>query len=205
MAQPKARTAIYNDTAFNQGQPGNTEIIRRSIRILVGGSKCSTIPSLFSPEPDLIPGAPQLLRRFYEPLVLLHVLDRSRGERIPRCTSNADCEIDELRRSFIDSIAYICDYEKGRDTVTAAALQREPVGVTVWLAANTHVKERTVCFLQGILDGLAVVSVSSQALTEEPLAARIIDYNKKRLRVYRTFVKQPLSKCLAILRKGQDL
>jgi hypothetical protein len=57
-----------------------------------------------------------------------------------RCTSNADCEIDELRRSFIDSIAYICDYEKGRDTVTAAALQREPVGVTVWLAANTHVK-----------------------------------------------------------------
>ncbi|KAI9880178.1 MAG: hypothetical protein M1830_004997 [Pleopsidium flavum] len=151
--------------------------MRRSTGSSANIPRYSTPSSLSNPEVDLIPIAPKLFRRFYEPLALLQVLDRNRGERIPRYTNDADSESDELRRLFVDCIAYICDYEKGGDTVTAATLQREPAGVTVWLAANTHVKAKTVAFLQAILDDLVMLVA---------------------------FTKQPPSKSLAILRKEQD-
>lgn len=160
---------------------------------------------LYPPDPelDLVPVKPKLLRRFYEPLVLLHVLDPNRGSRIPRSISNGDCE-DELRRSFIDSVAYICDFKKGGDTCTAAAMQKEPACVTICLAANTNIKEKTICFLRGVLNGLVAISASNRTRTEDSLAVRIIDFNKKRLQAYQAFVRPPLSECLKKLEQKCD-
>ena len=59
----------------------------------------------------------KLLYRFYEPLVLLHVLDPIGEQRISPCPSEdlvaPRLELRELRRNFLEQLAYICDYEKG--------------------------------------------------------------------------------------------
>ena len=156
-----------------------------------------------SQDNKIVPVKPKLLNRFYEPLVLLRVLDPNRGSRILRFKAEPNGE-EELRRSFIDYVAYICDYEKGGDTVTGAAMQKEPAGVTIWLAANTTIKPKTESFLQDVLDCLAAVSVSNRKCIEDDLAIKIIDFNKKRLQVYRSSLRQPLRQSLQRLREGHN-
>ena len=74
----------------------------------------------------------RLRSRFYEPLVLLHVLDRTGELRISRCPSEDrvtdNLQLRELRRTFLDQLAYVCDHVKGGDTVTAMALEAQPSG-----------------------------------------------------------------------------
>ena len=96
-------------------------------------------------------------KRFYEPLVLLYVLDRYGKGRISRSVSEdstPSSEVQELRRDFPDSLAYTCDYEKGGDTVTAIALESRPAGLTHWIASNKNCTNRTLHFLQGIIRAL---------------------------------------------------
>ena len=39
----------------------------------------------------------------------------------------------ELKRNFLNQLAYVCDYIKGGDTVTAIALEAQPPLVTFWM------------------------------------------------------------------------
>ena len=76
---------------------------------------------------DTVTQAPKkrkVLRRFYEPLWLLSALGQIRGERI-KSEINIDPlspNIQKLRRSFVDRIAYIHASEKEPSRVTAVAL-----------------------------------------------------------------------------------
>lgn len=198
----KPRSAVRDGTVFDE---------KASVSLRTG-SRTSGSPLdlghgnyLYPPKPelDVVPVKAKLLRRFYEPLVLLHVLDPSRGSRIPQSISNGDCK-NKLRRSFIDSVAYICDYKKGGDTCTAAAMQEEPDRVTIWLAANTNIKEKTKCFLEGVLDCLVAITDSNRTEIEDSLAVRIIDFNEERLQAYKSFVRTPLSECLKKLEQKYD-
>ena len=197
----KQRSVVRDDTASGPKVPVNLSNGRRTTRSSIDGLGHPSSSSLAKPDLDFVPVQAKLLRRFYEPLVLLHFLDPNRGNRIPRSINNLDCKA-ELQRSFIDSVAYICDYEKGGDTFTAAAMQKEPAGVTIWLAANTNISEKTVVFLRDVLDSLAAVSFSNRAETEENLGVRIIDFNKKRLRTYQKFVYSPLCRSLGVLEES---
>src|SRR6202035_625732 len=64
---------------------------------------------------DVIPIKPKLQKRFYEALVLLNVLSKSRGEHIdeePLEQVGDPSELvdeHELRRAFWKQLAYICD------------------------------------------------------------------------------------------------
>ena len=68
----------------------------------------------------------KLLRRFYEPLLLLSALGQIRGQRIkPESDANSiSPNIQKLRRSFVDGIAYICAYEKVRVALLPLPLNR---------------------------------------------------------------------------------
>ena len=98
----------------------------------------------------------RLLSRFYEPLVLLHVLDRNSAQPISHCPSEdqATCSLQlrELRRNFLEQLAYICDFSKGGDTVTAIALEAHPSGVIYWVASNEGPCKRVILFLHETLD-----------------------------------------------------
>src|SRR5271170_2740078 len=102
---------------------------------------------------EINPSRYKVIRRFYEPLLLLHALDKIRGGRIKAeiVSDNTGINHTQIRRSFADAIAYICAYKKGPGYVTAAALEKTPQGVVVWLAANNGIGQNVTEFLDGIL------------------------------------------------------
>ena len=159
---------------------------------------------------ELIPIKSKLLRRFYEPLLLLEALDQTRGER-----SKPENDIEDagpshrkIRRSFIDDIAYICAYKKGPDHVTAATLERTPQGTTVWLASNTDIESRVVKFLEGILLELQQIanynaSEASRQATfriKESILSRITTFLTPKLEVYyERICKRYIPICLDVI------
>lgn len=153
----------------------------------------------------------RLEHRFYEPLVLLHVLDRSGQHQISRCPSEdpviPQLQLREFRRIFLDQLAYVCDYLKGGDTVTAMALEEQPSGVTFWVASNTTPSTKTIVFLQGVLNTLRSLALSrpeQRTPVEDDIAWRCIEFNRKRIKEYRKLMRNPLELCLASLRSSED-
>jgi hypothetical protein len=153
----------------------------------------------------------RLNSRFYEPLVLLHVLDRSDQQRVSRCPSEdpltPQLQLRELRRTFLDQLAYVCDYVKGGDTVTAIALEAQPSGVTFWVASNIEPSARTISFLRGILctlQGLATSpSEDLKTVVEDEITRSCIAFNLKRVKAYQILMQKPLQQCLTSLRSSE--
>ncbi|KMP01828.1 hypothetical protein CIRG_01967 [Coccidioides immitis RMSCC 2394] len=139
---------------------------------------------------------PKLERRLYEPLVLVHVIDPVRGVRFNNTNDTTDDTLDKLRRSFINGIATICDFRKGGDTVTAAALQATPEHTVIWLSANKTPSAKTVNYLEGILAILTEVTVEKRSSTSEEIIRRIIEFCEPRLSHYCNELVKELPKCL---------
>ena len=151
--------------------------------------------------------ADRLMMRFYELLVLQHVLDPTRGTRI-QCEppdSLDDSQLGtgncKLRRSFLNSLAYVCDYEKGGTTVTAIALETRPSCVVFWVAANENVKDKVVPFLTKILKGLKGFAngEESTATVEERIFRSAVKFGTPRIKAYWRMMQGPLEKCLECL------
>jgi hypothetical protein len=156
----------------------------------------------------------KVLRRFYEPLLLLHALGQIRGARI-KPELNFDLSgpnHQKIRRSFADGIAYISAYDKGPDYVTASALEKSPQGIIVWLAANAEIKPEVVTFLGSVLDDLGHIAVQSSASERqriglqmnEDLLTRIVTFNKNRLQVYYGTAKKFTATCLTVIQEAHQ-
>jgi hypothetical protein len=146
-----------------------------------------------------IPISPIIERQFYESQLLLYVLEKVRGEHKKRQNYHGELDQDEteLRRSFVDKLAYICDFKKGGSTVTALALQKTNQGVVFWLAANETVKSKVVAFLSQVLRLLKQVEGSaSRKATETKLLALIVPFNKERLDYYWSALLKYLPLCI---------
>jgi hypothetical protein len=145
--------------------------------------------------------------RFYEPLVLQHVLGPTRGSRIqcelPDSLDGSEPGTDKckLRRLFLNSLAYVCDYEKGGSTVTAIAVEMRPAGVVFWVAANENVKDKVVRFLTDILKGLegGANGEKSAAMVEESTFRRAVEFGMPRVKVYWRFMQESLRNCIKAL------
>ena len=155
----------------------------------------------------------KVLRRFYEPVLLLSALGQIRGERIkPESdTDNLGPNIQKLRRSFTDGIAYICAYEKGSRRVTAAALEKTPQGLKVWLAANENIGEKVIQFLEKVLSDIQRIAQLNDKesrewegeQTVEDLTSRIVAFNAPRIQTYYEQVSRKYATaCLDIINKG---
>ncbi|OBT85143.1 hypothetical protein VE02_05607 [Pseudogymnoascus sp. 03VT05] len=145
-----------------------------------------------------VPISPIIERQFHESQLLLHVLEKVRGKHKKRQNYHGELDQDEteLRRSFVDKLAYICDFKKGGSTVTALALQKTYQGVTFWIGANETIKPKVIEFLQQILQVLKTVNGASRQTAETLLLALIVPFNEKRLDYYWTALKKVLPLCM---------
>jgi hypothetical protein len=156
----------------------------------------------------------KVLRRFYEPLLLLNALGQVRGNRIKPDLDSATSgpNHQKTRRSFADGIAYICAYNKGPDYVTATALERSPQGTIVWLAANSEIKPEVLCFLQNVLDDLDHIATQGNAgerdrfgeRMQDNFLTKIVAFNEARLRSYYKKAKVLAEACLPVLGHGDQ-
>uniref|UniRef100_A0A093XCB4 Glutamate racemase n=1 Tax=Talaromyces marneffei PM1 TaxID=1077442 RepID=A0A093XCB4_TALMA len=144
---------------------------------------------------------PRLERRFYEPLVLLSVLDPVRGCRFTNSIYTTDETLDQLRRSIVDAIAIICDSHKGGDTVMAAVLQSIPSRTVIWLAANEKPKTRTVHYLQRIIGTLAKATPDTRVQLADEISDCVVKFCQSRMNYYRKELSRELPRCLSKLYK----
>jgi hypothetical protein len=138
------------------------------------------------------------LSRFYEPLVLLHTLGSTRGE-ITRDTLSIEQSVPYLplkhvRRRLLNELAYMCDYDKGGDTVTAIGLESTPQRYVFWVASNSCPKRKIVPFLESLLIALRHISA-----TTEDIAIRCISFATLRVKRYRSLLRPLLRRCLGWL------
>jgi hypothetical protein len=157
---------------------------------------------------------PKVLRRFYEPLLLLNALDQMRGARIKPDVSDENLGPNQrkIRRSLVDGLAYICAFKKHPDYVTAVALERTPQEVVIWLAANADIKPQVVGFLESVVRDLCSIARNGTASqrhqtglsVETVLLPRIIDFNKSRIQTYFKLAQTYAFVCLPIICSARE-
>jgi hypothetical protein len=156
-----------------------------------------------------IPLRRKVLRRFYEPLLLLNALGQVRGSRIkPDLSSNATVlNHRKIRRSFADGIAYICAYRKEPDYVTAVALERTPQGIDIWVAANANIEPNVVEFLNGILKDLSYISRQGGVMerhraalhARDDFTRKVITFNIPRILEYLKMIRKRVEECVGCM------
>lgn len=127
----------------------------------------------------------KLLRRFYEPLILLSVLDPTRGAHHPDLIT--DCGLqgrEKLWRNFLDQLSFLCDAKRDGDTVTAIAAQRTDEHTVFWLASNSNARSKTKTHVEWILSRLnSLYDADSEKtkLVEDEITARCIKFSSSRI------------------------
>jgi hypothetical protein len=146
------------------------------------------------------------LSRFYEPLVLLYTLGSTRGEHTSAVLSAQEnisqLPLQELRRSFLSELAYICDFDKGGDTVTAIGLESNPQKYVLWVASNSCPRKKIVPFLESLLAKLRDTSAAAAPITPDGannIAMECIGFATPRIKKYRSLLSPLLGKCQAYL------
>lgn len=92
----------------------------------------------------------KLLCRFYEPLILLRALGQTRGTHTsaPQDASPTQSK----RRRLLRNLSYLCDYEKGGETISAIGLEENEQCFVFWVASNsTGSRDKIVQFLKSCL------------------------------------------------------
>ncbi|EDN05919.1 predicted protein [Histoplasma mississippiense (nom. inval.)] len=150
----------------------------------------------------------RLLRRFYEPLVLLHTLGSTRGvhtNRLPVSPSDNSL-VKDCRRSFLNELAYVCDYEKGGDTVTAIGLESTPQGCTFWVASNTSPTAKIIPFLKLLLQTLERIANSTAPGQgdKEDIAKLCISFGSRRIKKYRSLFSRELAGCRKFIAANKE-
>jgi len=156
-----------------------------------------------APSPQRYSGRNKCLHRFYEPLVLLFALDPIQGDHL-----YLDCDripVDEatpkeLRRRFLNSLSYICDYKKGGDTVTAIGAANSPL--RYYVACNKTPKEEVKRFLEAVFSQLGQIydmEPEERIKAESMILESCAKYSKPRIETYRRCLQGSLRECNTIL------
>lgn len=143
-------------------------------------------------------GRNKMLHRFYEPLVLLQILDTVQGDHIPRQRTDASSHEagsrTELRRRFLDALANICDHEKGGDSMTAIFVATAPLKYYIACNKPLCAENKVVPFLRSILLQLGRPAELEKD-AEEQILARCVDFSRKRISTYKNFLISALDDC----------
>lgn len=140
----------------------------------------------------------RILSRFYEPLVLICTLGRTRGEHqpaaFPRSTDLADWPLKYIRRLFLNELAFLCDYDTGGDSVTAISIQHTPQNRIFWIAANISPSKKIAPFIQdrlSVLKRVAESRVSGDNAVDQFLMA-CTKHAKPRIKAYFQFLMRSI-------------
>jgi hypothetical protein len=139
--------------------------------------------------------SPKLIKRFYEPLVLLRVLSQVQGNKIRNQAWATGALEDtpgfEMRRKVMHALCDMCDYLKGGDTVTAMAMEDLPNGPQYWITTNDR-PQKIRDFLHEILRMLEsrALSTSADCLTfKASLFEKFVNLQRTRLKFYQKQLK----------------
>jgi hypothetical protein len=143
--------------------------------------------------------SPKLLHRFYEPLGLLFALGTARGEHthktLPSFEQVESFTTQQLRRQFLNELAFLCDYKKGGDSCTAIALGQTPQHWVFWVAANKCPERLIIPFL---IELLKILEGAHGKKDDQPLIGDIfrisVTFARGRIETYAKYLLSDLEK-----------
>lgn len=142
----------------------------------------------------------RLINRFYEPLVLLLALGKSRGQHITIAEPSGDQQ--QVRRRLLDNLAYLCDYDKGGPTTAAVALEEQSDCYVFWVASNgPRIQDTVLPFLRSVVRDLQRLTHESSEHQEE-FVQRCIAFSERRVRKEQRFLQRWISNCESHLEKS---
>lgn len=120
---------------------------------------CNVSPGLgLTPPPETIALPSEDINKFYEPLVLLKVLNKATQHAAEQTIIDASIDVSDraqVFKTFVYKLAHVCDSKKGGDTVTAFAVLRDDDGRAHYVFASnqrSHEKlEQVKVYVQGLL------------------------------------------------------
>ncbi|KAL8408964.1 hypothetical protein RB594_007420, partial [Gaeumannomyces avenae] len=149
----------------------------------------------------------RLLHRFFEPLVLLHTLGKTRGIHSPASVEEGSIEFEW--KTFLDDLSYVCDYDKGGHTTTAIAIEAGRDRYVFWFALNKS-SARVHTFLESILatitESIQPVNAQNQETRDELMAnlkRRCFEHARHRIKKEVNMLRTHIKRCTGFL-SGED-
>ena len=112
---------------------------------------------------------------------------------------------EKLRRAFLRSISYLCDYERGGDSATAFAMQQTPRGIVYWIASNDSKKIKGALaksFAREILESLKQLKAYKVDEIEADLFEKAVKFSSRRISDYARQLRQTIQFVLNDLSKS---
>jgi hypothetical protein len=101
----------------------------------------------------------------------------------------------ELRRRFLNSLSYICDYQKGGDTITAIGAAAGP---GYYVAGNKTPQEKVRTFLKLVfsrLEQMYNVESRERLKMERELLELCASFSEQRIQTYWRFLQVSMAEC----------
>jgi hypothetical protein len=156
---------------------------------------------------SLRPGRPRFdqidrrLHRFYEPLVLLRILEPTRGSRKHEMpVESTDESFEKSTHKFLDNLSWLCDYRTGGRTVSSIAVEETPQCPIYWLAANESPNKEVRDHLEWILQHLESLASSPPEEVELAIRRQSIRFSREKVKNY---VRQ-LGKAVESAKRSMD-
>ena len=137
----------------------------------------------------------RLLHRFYEPLVLLRILNAARG------AGEVELPVDPRTRSFqliwrgfLDNLSWLCDNKHGGETVSSVAAQEIPEGNKFWLVSKYDQSLDHLQWVLAELNALRDRPDSEKIDSEGRIAVESICFSKDKINTYARFLRINLGK-----------
>ena len=146
----------------------------------------------------------RLLYRFYEPLVLLRILNAAHGAgevELPVDPGSRSFQL--IWRSFLDNLSWLCDNTHGGETVSSVPAQELPEGNTFWLVSRYG---QSLSLLQWVLGELQAVRGrpdSERIDFEGRIAVKSVYFSKDKINTYARFLRINFWKARTTVQSGE--
>ncbi|KAF2997477.1 hypothetical protein E8E14_003951 [Neopestalotiopsis sp. 37M] len=146
-----------------------------------------------------------LVKRFYEPLILLWALGKTRGEHVPGPADDRSQQ--SIRRQFFNNIAYLCDHIKGGESTSAICPEELEDRYNVWVASN-QTTSKIANFVEDVLkDVQAFLALSPPVRleAERDFIMKCIEFGCQRIQKEAHLLFKSIAKCAKYLQEqGQS-
>ncbi|KAK6063250.1 hypothetical protein SCUP515_12573 [Seiridium cupressi] len=136
----------------------------------------------FSTRPKVRPGDyTALIKRYYEPCILLKVLGQTRGRHTTVIEEKGTLQFS--RRRLLGNLSYLCDYAKGGITTVAIGLEEQPNNYNLWVASNGSKElDKMVKFLTSVLEDIRAIISPPSPSDIDPFVRKCIEFSSSRVK-----------------------
>jgi hypothetical protein len=150
-----------------------------------------------------VPVNAKLANRFYEPIILLKVLNATCDKKLsnaPDPSSDTTQSPKHIFQWFVNALAQLCDSEKGGNSVTAFVVLQNPDHIEYRFTSNQRDTQdfiRAQNFISSILHILGSMRTNEKQSAISDILRRSLSFSRSKVMVEAKTLKNRAEKCLS--------